>query len=32
MTKDPITVPLGYIVEETAEILLRNRISGPLWK
>lgn len=28
MTKDPITVPLNYTVEETAEVLLRNKISG----
>ena len=28
MTKDPITVPFDYTVEETAEILLRNKISG----
>ena len=28
MTKDPITVPLDYTVEETAEILLWNKING----
>jgi len=28
MTRDPITVPLDYTVEETAEILLKNKISG----
>jgi acetoin utilization protein AcuB len=28
MTKDPITVPLDYTIEETAQILLENRISG----
>ena len=28
MTKDPITVPLDHTVEETAEILLKNKISG----
>ena len=28
MTKDPITVPPEYTLEETAEILLRNKISG----
>ena len=28
MTKDPITVPFDYTVEETAEILLENKISG----
>ena len=28
MSKDPITVPLNYTVEETAEVLLRNKISG----
>jgi acetoin utilization protein AcuB len=28
MTKDPITVPLDYTVEETAEILLKHNISG----
>ncbi|UCE54473.1 MAG: CBS domain-containing protein [Desulfobacterales bacterium] len=28
MTKDPITVPLDFTVEETAEVLLNNRISG----
>ena len=28
MTKDPITVPFDYTVEEAAEILLRNKISG----
>ena len=28
MTKDPITVPLDYTVEETAEVLLKNKISG----
>ena len=28
MTKEPITVPVDYTVEETAEILLENKISG----
>jgi acetoin utilization protein AcuB len=28
MTKDPITVPQDYTVEETAEILLKHNISG----
>ncbi len=28
MTKNPITVPFDYTVEETAEILLGNKISG----
>jgi acetoin utilization protein AcuB len=28
MSKDPITVPPDYTLEETAEILLNNRISG----
>lgn len=28
MTKDPITVPFDFTVEETAEILLKNKISG----
>jgi len=28
MTKDPITVPFDYTVEETAEVLLKNVISG----
>lgn len=28
MTKDPITVPPDFTVEETAEVLLDNRISG----
>lgn len=28
MTKNPITVPLDFTVEETAEILLENKISG----
>jgi len=28
MTKDPITVPHNFTVEETAEVLLRNKISG----
>jgi acetoin utilization protein AcuB len=28
MTKDPITVPADYTVEEVAEILLKNKISG----
>ncbi len=28
MTKDPITVPIDYTVEEVAEILLKNKISG----
>ncbi|MFH1479690.1 MAG: CBS and ACT domain-containing protein [Pseudomonadota bacterium] len=28
MTKDPVTIPFDYTAEETAEILLRNKISG----
>jgi len=28
MTKDPITIPYNYTVEEAAEILLKNKISG----
>ena len=28
MTKDPITVPQTYTIEETAEVLLKNKISG----
>ncbi|MDY7039209.1 MAG: CBS and ACT domain-containing protein [Thermodesulfobacteriota bacterium] len=28
MTKNPITVPYDYTIEETAEILLHNKISG----
>ncbi len=28
MTRDPITVPDDYTVEETAEVLLKNKISG----
>ena len=28
MTKDPITVPQNFTVEETAEVLLRHKISG----
>lgn len=28
MTKDPLTVPQDYTVEETAEVLLKNKISG----
>lgn len=28
MSKDPITVPMDYTLEETAEILLKNQISG----
>jgi acetoin utilization protein AcuB len=28
MTKDPITVPFDYTVEETAQVLLKNKISG----
>ena len=28
MTKDPITIPPNYTLEETAEILLHNKISG----
>lgn len=28
MTKDPITVPPNFTVEETAEVLMNNRISG----
>lgn len=29
MTKSPITFPLDYIVENRAEIFLKNKISGP---
>lgn len=28
MTKDPVTVPFDYTVEETAEVLLEKKISG----
>jgi len=28
MTKDPITVPVDYTIEETAEMLLKRKISG----
>ncbi len=28
MSKNPITVPMDYTVEETAEVLLKNRING----
>jgi len=28
MTKDPITIPVDYTVEETAEVLLNNKLSG----
>jgi acetoin utilization protein AcuB len=28
MTKDPITVPYNYTVEETAQVLLKHKISG----
>jgi acetoin utilization protein AcuB len=28
MTKNPITVPLDYSIEETAEVLLKHNISG----
>ncbi|MGD8259089.1 MAG: CBS and ACT domain-containing protein [Desulfobacterales bacterium] len=28
MTKDPITVPPDYTAEETAQVLLKNKISG----
>ena len=28
MTKDPISVPFDYTIEETAEVLLKNKISG----
>ena len=28
MTRDPITVPMDFTVEETAEVLLENKISG----
>ena len=28
MTKDPIMIPQDFTVEETAEILLKNKISG----
>jgi acetoin utilization protein AcuB len=28
MTKDPITVPYDYTIEETAEVLLKSKISG----
>ena len=28
MTKDPITVPFDFTVEEAAEVLMKNRISG----
>jgi acetoin utilization protein AcuB len=28
MSKNPITIPMDYTVEETAEVLLKNRING----
>jgi acetoin utilization protein AcuB len=28
MTKDPLTIPEDFTVEETAEVLLKNKISG----
>jgi len=28
MTKNPITVPLDYTIEEAAEVLLKHKISG----
>ncbi len=28
MTKDPITVPFDFTVEEAAEVLMKNRLSG----
>ena len=28
MTKDPVSVPFDYTIEETAEVLLKNKISG----
>lgn len=28
MTKNPITIPFDYTIEETAEILLKHKISG----
>jgi acetoin utilization protein AcuB len=28
MSKNPITVPMDYTIEETAEVLLKNRING----
>ena len=28
MTKNPVTVPFDYTLEETAEVLLRHKISG----
>jgi acetoin utilization protein AcuB len=28
MTKDPVTVPFDYTLEETAQVLLENKISG----
>ena len=28
MTKNPITVPVDFTVEETAQVLLKNKISG----
>ncbi len=28
MSKDPVTVPPDYTVEETAEVLMKNKISG----
>ncbi len=28
MTRNPITVPFDYTIEETAEVLLKNKISG----
>ena len=30
MTKDPITVPFDHTLEETAQVLLENKISGAL--
>ena len=28
MTKDPITIPLDYTIDEAAEVLLENKLSG----
>ncbi len=28
MTKDPITIPLDYTIDEVAEVLLENKLSG----
>jgi len=28
MTKDPITIPLDYTIEEAAEVLLDNKLTG----